>query len=101
MTDHEKRIAALESSSVKQIDDMSDIKGSIKEINAKLDLLIGKKLRVVLSDREENEFFGEMLGHDEKGTLLATLDRGREFIYYLPFSSIDFIEHQNKEEKEE
>lgn len=45
MTDHEKRIAALESISVKQIDDMSDIKGSIKEINAKLDLLINNKIK--------------------------------------------------------
>jgi hypothetical protein len=69
--------------------------------HAKLDLLIGKKLRVVLSDREESEFFGECLGHDGTGTLLATIDRGREFIYYFPFSSTSFIEHKNKEEKEE
>lgn len=45
MTDNEKRISALESSSVKQTDDMSDIKGSIKEINAKLDLLINNKIK--------------------------------------------------------
>ena len=45
MTDHEKRISTLESSSVKQTDDMSDIKGSIKEINAKLDLLINNKIK--------------------------------------------------------
>lgn len=70
-------------------------------VNAKLDLLIGKKLRVVLTDREETEIWGEMLGHDSTGTLLATIDRGREFIYYLPFSSTNFIEHKNKEEKEE
>jgi len=45
MTDHEKRITSLETSSVKQTDDMSDIKGSIKEINAKLDLLINNKIK--------------------------------------------------------
>lgn len=45
VTDHEKRITALEASSVKQTDDMSDIKGSIKEINAKLDLLINNKIK--------------------------------------------------------
>lgn len=45
VTDHEKRITALETSSVKQNDDMSDIKGSIKEINAKLDLLLNNKIK--------------------------------------------------------
>ena len=45
VTDHEKRITALEAGSVKQTDDMSDIKGSIKEINAKLDLLINNKIK--------------------------------------------------------
>jgi hypothetical protein len=45
VTDHEKRITALEVISAKANDDMSDIKGTIKEINAKLDLLINNKIR--------------------------------------------------------
>jgi len=45
VTDHEKRITALETSSAQQTSDMSEIKGDIKEINAKLDLLINNKIK--------------------------------------------------------
>lgn len=45
VTDHEKRISVLEVQAVKQVDDMSDIKGDIKEINAKLDLLLSNKIK--------------------------------------------------------
>lgn len=45
VTDHEKRISVIETQVVKQVDDMSDIKGDIKEINAKLDLLLSNKIK--------------------------------------------------------
>lgn len=45
VTDHEKRITVLETTSAKTTDDMSEIKGDIKEINAKLDLLINNKIK--------------------------------------------------------
>ena len=45
VNDHEKRIAQLEIASLKANDDMSEIKGNIKEINAKLDLLINNKIK--------------------------------------------------------
>lgn len=45
VTDHEKRITVLESASAKTTSDMSEIKGDIKEINAKLDLLINNKIK--------------------------------------------------------
>lgn len=45
VTDHEKRITALETSSVQQTNDLSEIKGDIKEMNAKLDLLINNKIK--------------------------------------------------------
>ncbi len=43
--DHEKRITALEVTVVRATNDMSEIKGDIKEINAKLDLLINNKIK--------------------------------------------------------
>lgn len=45
VNDHERRITQLEESLVKSNDDMADIKGTIKEINAKLDLLINNKIK--------------------------------------------------------
>jgi cell division protein FtsL len=43
--DHEKRISKLEVNYMQQNTDISDIKGTIKEINAKLDLLLNNKIR--------------------------------------------------------
>lgn len=69
--------------------------------NAKLDLLIGKKVTIGLTGRLETELYGEILGHDERGSLLSVVDRGREFIYYVPLSSTVYIEHKIKDDKEE
>ena len=45
VTNHENRITVLETASAKTTDDMSEIKGNIKEINANLDLLINDKIK--------------------------------------------------------
>ena len=45
VNNHEQRITQLEESAAKADYDMSDIKGTIKEINAKLDLLINNKIK--------------------------------------------------------
>lgn len=45
VNDHEKRISSVELKTSQQNEDISDIKGTIKEINAKLDLLINNKIK--------------------------------------------------------
>ena len=56
--------------------------------------LEGQEVSITTLDREESEYFGELLEVGETGAIIKYDSHGRQFIDVLPWNVINVISHK-------
>lgn len=62
---------------------------------SKVQDIIGKEVKVACKDRYDSEYFGNLIGIDPAGVLLAYSEHGRDFTGFIPMENIDVIFHKH------
>ncbi|MGE3611716.1 MAG: hypothetical protein AB7I27_19150 [Bacteriovoracaceae bacterium] len=62
--------------------------------NKILESLKGEKVTISCLNRNESEFYGELLEVNELGAVIKYLEHGREFIEFIPMENINSVRHK-------
>lgn len=59
-----------------------------------LDSLLGEYVNVNCLDRNESEFYGELIEVSALGPIVKYSDHGREFVEFIPMTNVSSISHK-------